>query len=230
MLRRIGCFVEGPGFLPHLSGRRNLRLHWAATGRPMRDAHLDEVLAIADLGAAIRRRVGGYSQGMRQRLAIAQAMLGLPDLLVLDEPTNGLDPPQIVALRSVLRRYAEGGRTVVISSHLLSEVERTCSHLVVLAHGRVIAAGAVAEVTGSTDELVLSVDDTDAAVAVLRTLEVDAVDAAAAGTVRVQPGAVPAGDVLAALVRAGVGVTEVRRERHLEDAFLDLIGEAGTAR
>ncbi|MGT2426539.1 alpha/beta fold hydrolase [Amnibacterium kyonggiense] len=224
VLRRIGCFIEGPGFLPHLSGRRNLRLHWAATGRPRRDARLDEVLAIADLGPAVRRRVGGYSQGMRQRLAIAQAMLGLPDLLVLDEPTNGLDPPQIVALRGVLRRYAEGGRSVVVSSHLLAEVERTCTHLVVLSRGRVVAAGDVAEVVGSAEQLVLTVDDPTRAVTALRRLPVDAVEPTAEDAVRVRPGDVPTRAVLAALLDAGVEVVELRREQRLEDAFLDLVG------
>ncbi|MFD1722998.1 alpha/beta fold hydrolase [Amnibacterium endophyticum] len=147
-LARLGCFIEGPGFLVQLTGRRNLQLYWAATGRPEAEAHLDEVLRVADLGAAIDAPVRGYSQGMRQRLAIAQAMLGLPELLVLDEPTNGLDPPQITALRAVLREYAASGRTVVVSSHLLAEVERTCSHVVVMSHGRVVAAGGVDEVAG----------------------------------------------------------------------------------
>jgi ABC-2 type transport system ATP-binding protein len=114
VLSRIGSFVEGAGFLPHLSGLANLRLYWAATGRPAEDAGIDDALAIAGLGDAVRRKVGTYSQGMRQRLAIAQAMLGLPDLLVLDEPTNGLDPPQIRDMRDVLRRYAAGGRTVLV--------------------------------------------------------------------------------------------------------------------
>ena len=109
VLARIGAFVEGPGFLPHLSGAENLALYWSATGRPTEESHVAEALAIAGLGASIDRRVGTYSQGMRQRLAIAQAMLGLPDLLVLDEPTNGLDPPQIHAMRDVLRAYAANG-------------------------------------------------------------------------------------------------------------------------
>jgi len=149
VLARIGAFVEGPGFLPHLSGRDNLDLYWRATGRPAADAHLEEALAIADLGSALDRAVRTYSQGMRQRLAIAQAMLGLPDLLVLDEPTNGLDPPQIREMRDVLIRYAEAGRTVIVSSHLLSEVEMTCTHAVVMSRGRRVAAGPVAEIVGS---------------------------------------------------------------------------------
>src|SRR5882672_7601430 len=114
-LSRLGSFVEGPGFLPHLSGRANLDLYWRATGRPAAGAHLGEVQQIAGLGPALDRRVRSYSRGMGQRLAIAQAMLGLPDLLVLDEPMNGLDPPQIRDMRDVLRNYAAGGRTVLVS-------------------------------------------------------------------------------------------------------------------
>ncbi|HZH20687.1 MAG TPA: alpha/beta fold hydrolase, partial [Geodermatophilus sp.] len=125
VLSRLGSFVEGTGLQPHLSGRDNLRLYWAATGRPAEDAHMEEAIEVAGLGAALDRPVRRYSQGMRQRVAIAQAMLGLPDLLVLDEPTNGLDPPQIHAMREVLRSYAATGRTVIVSSHLLSEIEQT---------------------------------------------------------------------------------------------------------
>ncbi|MER6831504.1 alpha/beta fold hydrolase [Streptosporangium sp. NPDC000563] len=149
VLSRLGSFVEGPGFLPHLNGRDNLELYWKATGRPVEDAGFAEALEIAGLGNALDRAVRTYSQGMRQRLAIAQAMLGLPDLLVLDEPTNGLDPPQIREMREVLIRYAGGGRTVIVSSHLLSEVEQTCSHVVVMHRGRLVTAGTVAELLSS---------------------------------------------------------------------------------
>ena len=144
-LAHIGSFIEGPGFLPHLSGRENLDLYWKASGRDENDAQLDYVLDIAGLGSAIDRKVRTYSQGMRQRLGIAQAMLGMPDVLVLDEPTNGLDPPQIREMRQVMQDYAATGRTVVVSSHLLSEVEQTCSHVVVMTHGNLIAQGTVAE-------------------------------------------------------------------------------------
>ena len=148
VLGSVGALIEGPGFLPHLSGRANLEAYWQATGRPVEEAHLEEVLAIADLGTSVERRVRGYSQGMRQRLGIAQAMLGLPSLLILDEPTNGLDPPQITAMRTVLADYAAAGRTVLISSHLLAEVEQSCDHVVVMARGRVLLAGATATLTG----------------------------------------------------------------------------------
>ncbi len=143
-LARVGSFIEGPGLLPHLTGRQNLELFWRASGRSG-DPRMAEVLDIAGLGAAIDRRVRTYSQGMRQRVGIAQAMLGMPDLLLLDEPTNGLDPPQIKEMRDVLRAYATEGRTVIVSSHLLSEVEQTCSDVVVMGSGRVIAQGPVDE-------------------------------------------------------------------------------------
>jgi ABC-2 type transport system ATP-binding protein len=145
VLARVGSFIEGPGFLPHLTGRQNLDLFWRASGREDGDPHLDEVLEIAGLGSAIDRKVRTYSQGMRQRLGIAQAMLGLPDLLVLDEPTNGLDPPQIREMRQVMHDYAASGKTVIVSSHLLSEVEQTCSHVVVMNHGHLIYSGTVDE-------------------------------------------------------------------------------------
>ncbi len=195
VLARVGAFIEGPGFLPHLSGRDNLRLYWAASGRSDDDADFDTALEIAGLGASIDRRVKTYSHGMRQRLGIAQAMLGLPELLVLDEPTNGLDPPQIAEMREVLRRYAETGRTVVISSHLLAEVEQTCTHVVVMHKGRLVAAGSVADVAG-VGRMQLALRN----------------------------GADPqrAADVLAA---AGIAADPVPARRALEDVFLDLVGD-----
>ena len=152
-LRHVGALVEGPGFLPHLTGRDNLLAYWAATGRDLTEAHLDEAIEVAALGGAIERPVRSYSHGMKQRLGIAQAMLGLPDLLVLDEPTNGLDPPQIAAMRQILKGYAAAGRTVVVSSHLLAEVEQTCSHVVVMHAGRVLRTGRVADLVDSRHHL-----------------------------------------------------------------------------
>jgi len=166
VLARLGAFIEGPGFLPHLTGRENLRLYWAATGRPFEEAEFDTALDIAGLGKSVDRRVKSYSHGMRQRLGIAQAMLGLPELLVLDEPTNGLDPPQIAEMREVLQQYAATGRTVVVSSHLLAEVEQTCTHVVVMHRGRLVAAGSVAEIAGS-GRMQLAVPDPDRAAEVL---------------------------------------------------------------
>ncbi|WP_127782593.1 alpha/beta fold hydrolase [Rhodococcus sp. X156] len=234
VLSRIGSFVEGSGFLPHLSGAENLRMYWAATGRPAADAHLEEALAIAGLGSAVERTVKSYSQGMRQRLAIAQAMLGLPDLLVLDEPTNGLDPPQIMAMRAVLRDYARTGRTVLVSSHLLSEVEQTCSHVVVVHKGKVVAAGTVQEIVAADGRVVLRVDDADRTAAVLHQLpgvgavtvtEVDA--GTSAGLVQADLEQVPAAEAVRSLVQAGVGVSSVAPRNRLEDVFLALVETPG---
>lgn len=225
VLSRIGCFVEGSGFLPHLSGKANLELHWAATGRPAAKAHFTEALEIAGLGTAINRKVRTYSQGMRQRLAIAQAMLGLPELLVLDEPTNGLDPPQIHQMREVLRRYAATGRTVLVSSHLLAEVEQTSTHVVVMHRGRVVADGAVGEIVAAGGEATFLVDEPSLAAEALRTIEgVSDVDTDGR-TVHANLDTMPRSIAVAVLVQAGVAVEQAGPRRRLEDAFLQLVGE-----
>ncbi|MCX2179981.1 alpha/beta fold hydrolase [Streptomyces sp. SKN60] len=219
VLSRVGAFVEGAGFLPHLSGRENLELYWASTGRPAEDAHLDEALRIANLGGALQRAVRTYSQGMRQRLAIAQAMLGLPDLLILDEPTNGLDPPQIREMREVMIRYAAGGRTVIVSSHLLAEVEQSCTHLVVMDRGGLVQAGPVGEITGNGDTLLVTLagpvpDPVVEKLAAVRT---------EAGLLVPLDGRT-ATELIGELVRLDLPVTGVGPHRRLEDAFLTLIG------
>ena len=167
-----------------------------------------------------------YSQGMRQRVAIAQAMLGLPDLLVLDEPTNGLDPPQIHAMREVLRSYAATGRTVIVSSHLLSEIEQTCSHVVVMAKGQKIAQGTVEEIVGAGGAVLVGLaDDADAAraIAVLEELPGVTAELTDEGLVADLDGTSRA-RALQALVEAGVAVDQFTPRRRLEDAFLALVG------
>jgi ABC-2 type transport system ATP-binding protein len=226
VLSRLGSFIEGPGFLPHLSGAENLELYWRSTGRQGADSGMAVALEIAGLGDDVHRKVRTYSQGMRQRLAIAQAMLGLPDLLVLDEPTNGLDPPQIREMRAVLGRYAATGRTVVVSSHLLAEVEQTCSHVVVMAGGRLIAQGTVAELIGAARSMLVDVDDPVRAgqvAALVRSL----------GDVRMTPTGllvradpVARGQLIRALVLANIRVDRVAPQRGLEETFFALIGEA----
>jgi ABC-2 type transport system ATP-binding protein len=226
VLSRIGAFVEGPGFLPHATGLENLRLFWGATGRPEGEAHLAEALEIAGLGEDVHRRVKTYSQGMRQRLAIAQAMLGLPDLLVLDEPTNGLDPPQIREMREVLRRYADTGRTVVVSSHLLSEVEQTCDHVVVMHHGRLVAQGPVSELVGSATALVVDVDDPQRAAAVAQAVP-GARDVQVTDTgLTLSLVGTPRHELVRALVDARIEVDRITPQRGLEEAFLALVGES----
>ncbi|BFP55214.1 CocE/NonD family hydrolase [Streptomyces sp. CMC78] len=227
VLSRVGAFVEGAGFLPHLSGRANLDLYWQATGRPAEDAHIDEALEIAGLGDALARAVRTYSQGMRQRLAIAQAMLGMPDLLILDEPTNGLDPPQIREMRDVMIRYAAGGRTVIVSSHLLSEVEQSCTHLVVMDRGRLVQAGPVAEITGSGDMILVTTAEEVSEPLAEKVAALPGIGSA----VRTDDGrgllvrldGATTSRLVADLVRLDVPVTGVGPHRRLEDAFLTLI-------
>ncbi|MDW4909858.1 alpha/beta fold hydrolase [Streptomyces sp. ADMS] len=228
VLSRVGAFVEGAGFLPHLSGRENLELYWQATGRPATDAHMAEALEIAGLGDALARAVRTYSQGMRQRLAIAQAMLGMPDLLILDEPTNGLDPPQIREMREVMIRYAEAGRTVIVSSHLLAEVEQTCTHLVVMDRGKLVQAGPVSEIIGSGDTLLVGTttpveEPVVEKVAALPGI-VSAVRTDDGLLVRLAPEDGSAQRLVVELVRLEVPVESVGPHRRLEDAFLTLIG------
>ncbi|MET0191488.1 MAG: ATP-binding cassette domain-containing protein [Pseudonocardia sediminis] len=227
VLSRIGAFVEGPGFLPHLSGAENLRLYWAATGRPPEQARMSEALEIAGLGDSVQRRVGTYSQGMRQRLAIAQAMLGLPELLMLDEPTNGLDPPQIHAMRELLRRYAEGGRTVLVSSHLLAEVEQTCTHVVVMHRGAVVADGTVDEIIAGEGGASFGVDAPDEAARVLDGLDGVREITVRGSVVQADLDGLTRADAVAALVGAGVAVETAGPRGRLEDAFLQLVGENG---
>ncbi|HEY9440900.1 MAG TPA: ATP-binding cassette domain-containing protein, partial [Streptomyces sp.] len=227
VLSRVGSFVEGAGFLPHLSGRANLELYWRATGRPEQDSRIDEALEIAGLGDALARAVRTYSQGMRQRLAIAQAMLGMPDLLILDEPTNGLDPPQIREMRQVMIDYAAGGRTVIVSSHLLSEVEQSCTHLVVMDRGRLVQAGPVAEITGSGDMLLVTTADALTEPLVDKVAALAGIGSAVrtgdghALLVRLDGATTP--QLIAELVRLDIPVTGAGPHRRLEDAFLTLI-------
>ncbi len=233
VLGSVGAFIEGPGFLPHLSGMENLQAYWAATGRPIEEAAMDQALAIAGLDNAIDRKVRGYSQGMRQRLGIAQAMLGRPDLLLLDEPTNGLDPPQIRAMRTVLHDYAATGRTVVVSSHLLSEVQQTCTDVVVMHKGKVILTGSMEELTATDDVTVLGLAgdaDRPRALEVLSGLGMDTTADPGlddrGGLIRAH-GPVPRPDLVAALVEAGIGLDFVDGHRQLEEVFMTLVGPGG---
>jgi ABC-2 type transport system ATP-binding protein len=229
VLADVGALIEGPGFLPHLTGRQNLAAYWAATGRPAEEAHLEEVLDVAALGGALDRPVKSYSHGMKQRLGIAQAMLGLPDLLILDEPTNGLDPPQIAAMRPILRRYADSGRTVVISSHMLAEVELTCTDVVVMHAGRVVTTGRVADLVDSADTTVLDLAEG----ADTRRLVAELAERPGITEVRVDTDTrlvvvaqLSRDAVVRTAVDVGVPVVGVSSRRHLEEVFLGVINSA----
>jgi ABC-type multidrug transport system ATPase subunit len=222
----VGALVEGPGFYPHLSGRDNLRV--MARYRGVADRSVDAVLDRVDLGARGRDRYSRYSLGMKQRLGVASALLGDPDLLVLDEPTNGLDPAGMADMRALLVDVAAGGQTVVLSSHLLAEVQEVCDRVGVIAGGRLLTEGTVAELRGATAVL-LRARPLDRALAIaMRVSGDDAVEIVHGGTdeaLRVHAGPELIPQLTRELVAAGVDVLEVTTvERSLEEAFLSMTG------
>ena len=146
VLSRVGALVDGPGFVPHLSGLENLKLAVRMMERGNGQPDLSRAIGIAGLGEALERPYKTYSHGMRYRLGLAQALLGSPDLLLLDEPTTGLDPAHILAVREAVTHAVEHGTTVVFSSHVMADVEQICTHVAIMRDGRAIASGPVAEV------------------------------------------------------------------------------------
>ena len=155
----MGAIVEEPRFHGHLSGRENLQIVAAARGADA-VARIDRSLERVGLSARAADRVKTYSLGMKQRLGIARCLLADPELLILDEPMNGLDPAGILQFRGFVREFVSEGRTVVLSSHLLDEVEKTCDAVAIVDQGRVVVQGSIAELRGQGgDELLLSVGD-----------------------------------------------------------------------
>jgi ABC-2 type transport system ATP-binding protein len=223
-IRHVGAVLEAASFHPGRSARNHLRVVATAAGLPY--ARADEVLAQVGLAQAARRRVGGFSLGMRQRLGLATALLGDPQVLILDEPANGLDPEGVHWLRGLLRQLADQGRTVLVSSHVLAEVAQTVDQVVIIARGRLVTQSTLAALTARTDQLV-RVRSPQAET--LRSL-------LAAQGVRANPdGAdqlVVSGTTTEAVGRAaaaaGVVIYEMGVERsNLEDVFLQLTTQQG---
>jgi ABC-2 type transport system ATP-binding protein len=226
-IRRVGAIVETPALFPTITGRENLRL-LAAVDR-IGDRRVEEVLGAVGLDERAGDIVRKYSLGMRQRLALAAALLKDPELLILDEPANGLDPAGIRQVRALMRQLAHEGRTVFVSSHILSEIEHTCDRVAILSRGRCVAQGTVGEVlasAGDGEAMLVKVDDLDAGVAALRRdgLVAERRD----GRVRVTIAPTDAERVTRVLAREQQWVTDLRpEERSLEDLFLELTGDAG---
>lgn len=166
--RKVGALLEAQGFYPHLGGRENLDLTRRLLDLPMRE--IDRVLELTEMTAHGRRRVADYSLGMRQRLGLARAMLGAPPVLILDEPTNGLDPEGIADMRGFLRELPErSGATVLLSSHLLGEIEQTATHVGILSHGRLVLEGALDELkAGMATEVAIETDTPERALLLAR--------------------------------------------------------------
>lgn len=229
VLPRVGALVEGPGFHPYLTGRANLerldRLD-ASAGPAGSAARIGAALDRVGLASAAGKKFRQYSLGMKQRLAIAAALLVPRDLLVLDEPTNGLDPQGTREIRALVASLGAEGVTVLISSHLLSEIEQVCSHLGIMNTGRLVAQGRVEELRAAqTTTTIVTTARPDAAGAVLRRLGLSEVTVTGEGASGIPTGQRPA-DIVAALVADGVPVDGFGTRRpSLEDLFVELTGE-----
>jgi ABC-type multidrug transport system ATPase subunit len=222
-LARVGAMVEEPASYPYLSGRDNLRVIARYVGRP--DNGIDAALDAVGLLERGGDRFKAYSQGMRQRLGVAAALLKDPELLILDEPTNGLDPAGMADMRTLIRTLGSGDRTVLLSSHLLGEVQQVCDRVGVISHGALIAEGRVDELRGRGSILVRAEPLAAARERSERRLgagHVEVLD----GTLRLDSDPADASRINRELVLAGITVSEVRQvERTLEDVFLELTGE-----
>jgi len=225
VLRHTGAIIENPTFYPYLSGYDNLRAFARLTETPR--ARVPEVLALMDLTAAASRPFKTYSLGMKQRLAVGAALLHRPDLLILDEPANGLDPAGIVEMRDLMKQLKAEGHTVLISSHVLHEIEQICDRIMIMTHGRVVVQGRVDELLGSKDVLEIQIAPLDEAERVLRGL------AWITGVTReddrllVSAPLGRASEVTRALAEQTLYVSGLRpREQSLEQYFLDVTGDA----
>jgi ABC-type multidrug transport system ATPase subunit len=220
VLGRTGSMIESPAFYPYLSGLDNLRLLAEYAGVPRRK--IDEVLELVVLTDRAKDRFSTYSLGMKQRLGVAAALLKDPELVILDEPTNGLDPAGMRDMRRLIRELGSGGRTVLLSSHLLGEVQQICDRVGIINSGRMVAEHNVEELRGER-ELVVRAAPRDKALSVLTSFgTVHQHD----DTLRVQVNPDRAAEVNRVLVEAGIAVSELRStERALEDIFFELTSE-----
>jgi ABC-2 type transport system ATP-binding protein len=215
-LARVGAIVEEPRSHPFLTGRENLEIVAAAREREAHD-RIDGALARVGLTDRADDRVKTYSLGMRQRLGVARALLGDPELLILDEPMNGLDPAGMEDMRLMIRGLVAEGRTVVISSHLLDEVEKTCDAIAIVDRGRVVLQGSIDELTGDADTVLISTADDLRARALLDGAVVESIE----GGLRVRTGEAAA--INRRLVQAGIDVHRLEPERvSLERRFLEI--------
>ncbi len=217
---RVGALLDASGFHPGRSGRNALRV--LATGARIPNERVETVLELVELGGAARRAVKGYSTGMKQRLALAAALLGDPEVLILDEPANGLDPEGMLWLRTFLRAQAEAGRTVLVSSHVLAEVEQTADDILIISKGKLLAQGPINKLTASAQPVIrVRSPHPDKLEAALRASGAAVTRLGDALAIR-GPSAAPVGDLAHA---PGVALHELLTEQpSLEDLFLQIAG------
>jgi len=224
-LQRVGAMVEHPAFYPYLSGHDNLRVLARLSAIP--NQRIDAVLAMVELENRGRDKYKTYSQGMKQRLAIAAALLAAPQVIILDEPTNGLDPAGMVEIRDLIRELAQQGHTIFLCSHLLHEVEQVCQRVAILKAGRILAEGTVEELLQRGQGVEVRVQsDPQQAIEILRSVEwIGAVTQQDDLLIIDAPGSRTA-EINALLARQEVLVKEIHaREESLEEFFLEITGE-----
>jgi ABC-2 type transport system ATP-binding protein len=227
LLGRVGSLVESPAFYPYLSARDNLRVLARYAGIPREG--IEEVLVEVDLSDRAHDKYSGYSTGMKQRLGVAAALLKDPQLLILDEPSNGLDPQGIVEMRDLVRGLGQGERTVLLSSHQLAEVEQVCDRVGVILRGHMVAEGTVEELRGQTGLTISAAPEANATEVLVGMLGPDVVHLED-GRFRLDVPPARAAEINRTLVKAGVDVNELRSsERSLEDIFLQLTGDESEA-
>ncbi|MCX7858794.1 MAG: ABC transporter ATP-binding protein [Chloroflexus sp.] len=219
-LQRVGAMIEAPAFYPYLSGADNLRVLARAGGIPL--DRVKRVLDIVELSDRARDKVATYSQGMKQRLAIAAALLPDPELIMLDEPTNGLDPAGTVEIRTLIRELAAGGRTILLCSHLLHEVEQLCQRVAIMKEGKLIAAGEVATLLRRGQGVRVRVQgDPGPAVSLLRGLAWVSSVTVQGDTIIVDAPTDRTAEINALLIKADIVVAEIgASSSSLEEFFL----------
>ena len=224
-LHHIGAIVESPSFYPYLSGRMNLRYFQGVIGRGD-SKDIERLLDLVGLSSRAHSKFSTYSQGMKQRLSIAYAMLGDPDLLFLDEPTNGLDPAGMAEVRELIRHLSAEGRTVLLSSHLLHEVEQVCDRVAILSRGRLIAQGAIRDLLQQRGAVRLTSTDNTKAAAVISALPWVTAVTVENGYLVAEAQPERSWELTKALAEQGVSVKEMAPVQvSLERYFLEVTGD-----
>lgn len=224
---KLGVQFDSPGFYPYLTGRDNLSVITRWLDNPPDSGRVDELLAFVGLKDAAHRKVGGYSWGMRQRLGLASALISDPKLVLLDEPTNGLDPAGIADVRRLLPSLArDEGRTVLVSSHRMDEVEQVCDHVTIIHEGQIVAAGTPEELAATEDSIEIRCEDPAAAADCLKQQDgIEEIQVTGARTVLIQAPGLPASRLNELLVGHKIPVEQVMRRREsLEQVFFRLTG------
>jgi len=227
-LHRVGSMIEAPPIYDRLTARQNLQYQGLAVGGVVDDTEIDQLLRLVDLADRADDRPRGYSLGMRQRLGIAITLVGQPELVILDEPGNGLDPAGILEIRRLMGRLPETGTTVLVSSHQLAEVQQACDQLIILANGRTVAQGSTAQILSGRSQHAFHVtvpdNESNRTAAVLRAAQLAVTERIGSTFVIEPPSSVGGSDLNRLLTAAEIWASSITQPVvSLEDAFLDLV-------